>query len=330
MATPSWTQQIDNMFTSTWAYRKGEAVEQAYMKNPFTAWLKEKGRIQSVSGYRRIEIPLEYGTNDTVRWIGKGSTVPMTEGELLTMAYEDWKYISATIMRYGVEDQQNRGAARIIDYVERKIKAAERAIADELERVVFADGSGTNEPNGLQNLVAASPSTGTVHGINRATYSWFRNLTKTASGPASTYLVSDMRNFFNTLTSYTMSELSLFFLLTTQTVFEAYEDEMLEMRQIVDPKMSDLGFDNLTFKGRPLMWAPSCPSGKMYFLNPQHLYLVVDPSYNMEMTEWKPIPDQVNDRVAQIVGAIQMVTSRPVAEGVLTEIPLDTTPSQSS
>ena len=68
------------------------------------------------------------------------------------------------------------------------------------------------------------------------------------------------------------------------------------------------------------MWARSCPSGKMYFINAEYLKLVIDPDYFMDMTEWKTIPDQVNDRVAQIVCAMQMITTRPVALGVLTDL----------
>ena len=55
----------------------------------------------------------------------------------------------------------------------------------------------------------------------------------------------------------------------------------------------------------------------MYFLNSKFIGLNVDPDINMTMTEWKTIPDQVNDRVAQIVCAMQMITTRPVALGVL-------------
>lgn len=320
MTVPSWTQNIDNMFTSTWAYRKDAAVEQAYLKTPFIYWLKAKDRIQEISGHRRIEIPLEYGKNETQRWIGKGSTVPLTEGKLLTMAYEDWKYLSVTVLRYGVEDQQNRGKAAAINYVDRKMNAAERSIWEELERVAFADGTGSLEPNGLQNLVATTPTTGTVHGINRATYSWFRNHTKTATGAASVYLISDMRNIYNTISSYAGNETKDIFILTDQTVFELYEDEQLEIKQLVNTQAADSGFDTLTFKGRPMFWCPSAPSGNMYFLNPMYLKLVIDPGYFMEMTEWKPIPNQVNDRVAQIVSALNIVCSRPIAEGVLTGI----------
>lgn len=37
----------------------------------------------------------------------------------------------------------------------------------------------------------------------------------------------------------------------------------------------------------------------------------------MQMTEWKAIPEQVNDRVAQILCTLNVVSSRPIVHGVL-------------
>lgn len=315
----SWTQQIDNMFTTTWANRKTAAIEQVYLKTPFIYWLKTRGRVEEQKGYTRIEIPLEYGKNETVRWLKKGGTMPLTEGDLFTMCYEQWRYVATSILRYGTEDQQNRGSARIIDYVSRKINAAERALWEEFERVAFANGDGADEPNGLQNLIAATP-TNTVHGLDRSTYTWFKNQTKTATGAASVYLISDMRNMFNNITKYANSEVKDIFMMTDQTTYEAYEDLMLEMKQFYNQELIDAGFENLVYKGRPIMWAPSAPAAKIYFINPNYLKLMIDPDYFMDMTEWKPIPDQVNDRVAQIVCAMNLITTRPIAEGVLTGI----------
>jgi hypothetical protein len=316
----SWTQQIDDMFTTTWANRKTAAVDQAYIKTPFIFWLKNKGKVEEMKGYTRIEIPLKYGKNETVRWIKKGSTVPLTEGQLFSMAYEEWRYVAVSLLRYGTDDQKNRGAARIINYVDEKISSAETALWEEFERVVFNDGSGVDEINGIQNLVAADPTTGTLHGLNRATYDWFRNQTKTATGAFSVYGLSDMRNMMNNLTKYAKTEVKDFFMMTDQTTFEAFEDLMLEMKQFYNTDLIDAGFENLVYKGRPLMWSPSAPAAKMYFINPNYLKLIIDPDYFMDMTSWKEIPDQVNDRVAQIVCAMNFITSRPIANGVLTGI----------
>lgn len=320
MASPTWSQTVDSLFTSTWSHRKEEAVEQAFKKTPLAHWLKEKGRVESVSGSTRIEIPLDYGTNDTVRWIGKGSTVPISDTEHLTMAYEDWKYISVSIVRYGTDDQKNRGKAQIIRLVDTKLNGAERALWDEFERVFFADGTGPNEPNGLANLVSTSPTTGTVHGLNRATYSWWRNQQKTATGAASVYLTSDMRTMLNDIIEYSRSEMDDIILVTDQTSYELYEDETLEQKQVVNKTLGDAGFTHVTYKGRPLIWSPSAPSGNMYFLNSKYLKLMVDNEWFMEMTDWKTIPDQPHDRVAQITCALNLVTSRPVVLGVLSGI----------
>lgn len=313
----TWTQTVDNLFVTTWSYRVPKATEQAFTKTPLIFWLRERGRIQNVRGYTRIEIPLEYGTNETVRWLSKGASVPIQDNELLTMAYDEWKYVAVSIVRYREEDQKNRGRARILNLIETKLNAAERALWEEFERVMFADGSGSNEPNGLQNIVATDPTTGTLHGIDRSTYSWFRNQTKQASGAASVYLVSDMRNMMNTITKYSQAEMRDIVIVTDQTTFELYEDINFEMKQIVNQKLADAGFDTLQFKGRPIIWCPSCPSGYMYFLNTNYIKLVCDEDYWMVMTDWKEPPDQPFDRVAQILCACNLVTSRPVCLGVL-------------
>ena len=80
--------------------------------------------------------------------------------------------------------------------------------------------------------------------------------------------------------------------------------------------MADAGFTNQTFKGIPMVWAPSI-SQKMYFLNTRYLYMNYDPRLNMDMTSWKEIPNQVNDRVAQIMLACEFTVSRRKCQGVI-------------
>lgn len=313
-ASQSWSETVDTLFTTTWMYRKESVTEQAYIKTPFIYWLKSKGKVMDLRGYRRIEVPVEYGDNETIRWISKGDTVPITDSELVTMTYEEWKYVSVSIMRWMQDDQQNRNKAAMINLADLKLNAAERALYEDLERVVFADGTGNKEPNGLQNLVANVPTTGIVHGINRATASnaFWRNQTKTATGAFSLYGISDMRTCLNNIIKYSRAEIKQIALVTDQTTYEAYEEEGYEIYQLSDNTLFDAGFDSLAFRGRPLMWCPSCPSARIYFLNTEYLRLVIDPDYWMDMTEWKPIPNQAGDRAAQIVCAMNMIVTRPI------------------
>jgi hypothetical protein len=315
-----WTQTIDTLFTTTWAYRKKGAIEQAFLSTPFIFWLKQKGHVEHVSGHRRIEFALDYGTNDTITWLTKGKTVPLVDGELMTMAYEDWKYVSVSLMRWFTDDQKNKGAAQAINYVQGKIKAAERGLNEEMERVMFASGTGSDEPNGIQNLISATPTTGTVHGINRATYSWFRNQQKTSTGAAALYLKSDMRTCLNDIIKYDKTNIKDISLVTDQTTFEIYEDTLMDMKVIQNQMMADAGYDTIQFKGKPIMWCPSAPSGNMYFINTAHYKLYIDSDAFMEMTNWKEIPNQAFDKAAQIVCTLNVVCDRPIVNKVLTGI----------
>jgi hypothetical protein len=236
------------------------------------------------------------------------------------MCYEDWKYVAASIVRWFTEDQQNRQQAAAIKLVETKLNAAERSLYEELERVMFSDGTGANEPNGLQNLISSSPTTGTVHGLDRATYTWWQTQQKTSSGAASVYLVGDMRTCLNDITKYSRSELRDIIIVTTQTVYELYEDVCMDMKILSNVMLADAGFDSIQFKSKPLIWCPSAPAGNMYFINPQYFKLVCDEAFYMEMTDWKQIPDQPFDKVAQIVCALNLTIRRAVCQKVLTSI----------
>lgn len=317
---PTWSDTIDTIFTSTWANRRTTATKQAFEKTPFIFWLRERGRINNEKTGYRIEIPLEYGNNDTLRWIAKGDTVPMTDAELLTMAYENYKNVAVSVVRWLEDDQRNTGKAQVINLVDVKLGAAERALWEEFERVMFADGSGSNEPNGLQNIIATTNTSGTVHGLNRATYTWWRNQQKTIDGAAAVYLIPNMRTCLNDISIYDQTSNKDVSIVTTQQIFEWYEDECMELKQLQNTMMADAGFETLTFKGKTLMWCPSAPTGNMYFINANYLKFNCDPDYWMEMTSWKEIPNQPFTRVAQIVCSANMTCSRPIVQKVLSGI----------
>ena len=85
----------------------------------------------------------------------------------------------------------------------------------------------------------------------------------------------------------------------------------------MNKKLGDAGFTNIEFKGTPMVWSPACANTRMYFLNTNFLYFTYDPMLNFDMTEWKAIPAQINDRAAQIITAGNLMTSRRRTHGVV-------------
>lgn len=313
------SESLDNLYTTTWQNMKSTVRDNIFDSTPFWFWMKDKGKLESVSGGRFITEPLSYAANDNVSWIGKGGTVSLNDKEFLTTAKFDWRYLVASIVRFGVDDQQNRGKNQIISLMNSKLDNAKNSLVDTLETQLFAaSGAASDAADGLQLLVADDPTAGaTPGGINDSTYTWWRNQQSSMTGSSfAANGVSTMRTMLNNcMNNLQMDAPDI--IVAGQTPYEYYEDTVLDFYRVTNNKLADAGFQNQAFKGIPMVWSPSCANTRMYFLNTTFLKFVYDPMMNFDMTEWKPIPDQVNDRAAQIVLAGQMTTSRRRCQGVI-------------
>lgn len=320
-AVHSLTEAIDNLYTSTWQHMKGNVIDNIFDATPFWFWLRDKGRLKKQSGGRHILEPIEYAKNDGVKFLGKGGTVSLSDREFLTEAVYDWRYLVAPLVRFGVDDQVNRGKTKILSLIEAKLSNAENSLVDTLETTLFAGaGAEGGAFDGLQHLVQDDPTSSTTVGlINQNTHSWWQNKTNDMVGVSfATSGVDRMRTMLNDVTNNRLKDRSDI-ILTGQVVFEYYEDAAFAKLEIVNTKLAELGFDHQTFKGIPMVWSPACGL-RMYFLNTRFLKAVYDPMMFFDMTEWKPIPEQVNDRAAQIATAITTTTSRRRVQGVIFDI----------
>ena len=316
MAVRNLTEALDNLYTTTWQNMKETAVDQIFDATPFWFWLKEHGGLESVAGGRYITEPLRYAKSDKVKFIGRGGTVSLGDFEFLTIANYEWRYLVDSIVRFMVDEQKNRGRNRIINLMRSKLDNSRDSLVDQIETALFAAQTGLAF-NGLQDLVADDPTTGTVGGINAATYTWWRSKTKDMVG--SSFAVNgqaEMRTLLNNCGNNIRND-SPNIILSGQTPYERYEDSVQEQKRIVNKKLGDAGFTNVEFKGIPMVWSPACANTRIYMLNTKFLKFSYDPMLNFDMTEWKPIPDQVNDRAAQIVLAGNLLTSRRRVHGVI-------------
>jgi len=316
----SFTEQLDNLYTTTWELRKGKAHDNIFTATPFWYWMKNKGKFKTEEGGRFIMEPLEYAKNDNVTWITKGGTVSLNDYEFLTESKWEWRYIVAPVVRFGVDDQQNRGKAQIIKLMNAKLNNAQNSLIDTLETATFGSQSG-DSIEGLQNLVPDDPTASEdAGGIDPSTYTWWRNQSVNMTGKSfSVYGLGYMRTILNDCSNNRTQDRPDI-IVSGQTPYEWYEDETLEQKQIVNKTLGDAGFENIQFKGIPMVYSPACSNERMYFLNTNFLYMVYDPMLNFDMTEWKPIPDQVNDRAAQIVFACAFIVTRKLCQGVIYNI----------
>lgn len=313
------TESLDNLYTTTWQNMKQTAIDQIFDATPFYFWMREQGKVERVAGGRFLTEPLRYAKHDIISWLGKGDAVSLNDKEFLTVAKYDWRYLVASIVRFGIDDQQNRGRNQIINLMNAKLDNAMDGLIDTLETALFqGTGSETTGIDGLQALVADDPTASASYGdIAQDTYTWWRNKVKNMTGLSfATNGIAEMRTLLNN-TMNNLRQDAPDLILSGQTPYEYYEDTVLDYYRVTNNKLADAGFMNQTFKGIPMVWSPACSNQRMYFLNTKFLTLVIDPMLDFDMTEWKPIPDQPNDRAAQIMTAVQLKTSRRRVHGVM-------------
>jgi len=320
----SFTQALDDLYTTTWQKRLPGVTDNIFNATPFWAWMKDKGKLRPVRGGRFLEINLRYGKNTTVQWITKGQTMPMNDFKFLTVGQYQWRYLAANIMRYGIDEQQNSGDSRILNWVQEKLDDTEDSLVDNLETALAGgSGSATQQIDGLQFLVPDSANvasaTYNAGGIDPSVYTWWQNQAIGMTGLSfSTNGINKMRHLMNLCMNNKKMDMPDI-ILSDMVTNEYYEDTVLPQLRLTNTRMGDLGFRALEFKGVPLVWSPAL-SQRMYFLNTRFIEFIYDPMYYFDMTEWKAIPQQVNDRAAQIELACSFVTSRRRVLGVLDTI----------
>ena len=321
MATtlPNLNRRIDQIFTSSWYEIRAEAIDNILDATPVTAALRGMGSFKTQTGGLFITRTVRHGT-ETATAVSKGDTLTMGEPELDTMARWTWRYLAVHVQRSLTDDQQNSGPSQIKSLVSARLEAAKDAISQKIESQLLGtqvtDESG-KEFQGLNDVVSsnANKTTGTYGAIARSN-AWWLSKYKDCTDPFSVTLLTDMKNLYNTVgLNYEVPNL----ILTTQTLFEAYEDYALDASQIIkdsNTRMADLGFDVLKFKGKDMIWSPNVTAGDMMMLNTKYIDVVYDPNVWFDATGWKPIYNQL-ERVMHIVSTLNVVSSQLRRHGLL-------------
>ena len=325
MATLS--EDLNNLYTTTWQNMKGKVADQIFDATPFWFWMRQNGGLESVAGGRFLSEPLRFAKSDNVAFVERGSTMSLADKEFLTIAHDNWRYLADSIVRFGVDDQQNRGKNQIISLMNSKLANSRDSLIDKMEETLAGTAQTGLAFNSLVDIVADDPTTGTLHNIDAAAETWWRSQTQDmASDSFATFGTNRMNKMVNSC-SNNMRQDTPDIIMSGQQPFELYWEETLLQKQIHNKTMGDAGFQTIEFRGIPMVWSPQIPSdditgtkGRIYFLNTRFLKFKYDPQLFFDMTEWKPIPSQVNDNAAQVVTAGNLMTSRRRVHGVMFDI----------
>lgn len=231
-----------------------------------------------LSGGDFIAAPLEYALNTTVSSYADTDTISTTRIDVFDRAEVQWKEYAGTAIVSDLEADRNAGTGTVFPLLPAKLENLRNSMKSTINTDLFSDGTGNSSKTigGLQLIVSTTPTTGTVSGINRANFSFWRNQQASAAKTTSAFdnLRATWRSIYN-LCSNGVADAHPQFIATTRTVFEGFEGLLLANERFTDKSSGEGGFKNevLKFKGAMVSYDNDCPSGNAYFLHPKFLKL---------------------------------------------------------
>lgn len=193
---------ISDIIGTTIQNRSGVIADNVTKNNALLSRLKSRGNIKKFSGGNVIMQELSFAENANAGYYSGYETLPVAAQDVISAAQYDIKQAACPVTISGLEQLQNAGKEQIIDLLEGRIAVAESTMANLIASGIYSDGTGYGgkEITGLKAQVATSPATGTVGGIDRGTWNFWRNQTFDAStdgGAATT--AANIQQYFNTL-----------------------------------------------------------------------------------------------------------------------------------
>lgn len=276
MAFPGLTDIV----TTTLRNRSGVVADNMSKNNALLNRLNARGKVKPLSGGRTIVRELSYAENSTFQRYSGYETLNISPSDVISAAEFDWKQASVAVTISGLEQAMNSGPDQLLDLLEQRIEVAEKTMRNNLSSDMYSDGTATSgkQIGGLQLLIADTPTSGTVGGINRASYTFWRNQSYSATTDGgSAASAANIQRFMNSLylrCSRGNDKPDL--ILADNTFYQFYWNSLQAIQRVTSPKMADAGFTSLQYLGADVVAdggiGGGCPSNHMYFLNTEYLF----------------------------------------------------------
>lgn len=336
---------LSEIVTTTLRNRTGVLQDNMSRNNALLARLNRKGRIKTFSGGRTIVQELNYANNTTFTWYSGYQTININPSQVFTAAEYPIRQAALAVSISGLEEIQNSGEEAIIDLLESRIENGEQTFMNGLSNGIYGDGSVAGSIGGLQLLVAASPTSGTVGGIDRSQWAFWRNLVYSAitNGGAPTSSANILQYMNALWVQLVRGRDQPDLIVADNNMFNYYLQAMQAIQRITSengaPELAEAGYQSLKymnsdvvldggfqgFSSDPLPPEISgsgtavggVPTNFMYFLNTNYIHF--RPHSQRNMVPLDPDRFSINqDAMVRLLGwAGNMTISNAFLQGIL-------------
>jgi hypothetical protein len=307
-----YSDNFDTLVSTTLDKVRPKLTDQISTENVLLAWLSANARV-TVDGGTVIRRPLLFAFNDTVGSYSGYDLIDVTPQVGIGWAEYPWKQHAGSVVISGEEVEKNDGTAQLINLLQAKVDQLKISVADDLNAMLFADGTG-NGGKDMLGLKALVDSTGTVGEIAQSTYTWWASVEDSAIDLTVLDGVRELGSMYNSLR---INRSKTDIIVTSQAAYEAYEELALPNLRFNDLRMADLGFEAIAFKGAGVVFDPDVDSGYAYLLNSDHLEFVQKEGRWLDMTDFQR-PYNQDAKVALILSMGNLITDMRRAHGKVT------------
>lgn len=323
---------LSDIIATTIQSRSGVLADSVTNNNALLYKLRQRGNVKPVSGGNVILQELMYNDPNTQN-AGSYSgydVIDITPNSPISAAQYDLKQYAAAVTISGLEQLQNSGKEQIIDLLEGRIQVAEAQLMNQISAGIYSDGTGNGGKNitGLQAAISTSPATGTYGGINRATWTFWRNVAFSAvTNGGAAVTPANIQSYMNRVAVQLVRGTDRpDMIVADNNYYRAYLESLQAIQRVTSEDSAAAGFTSLKYLGAGLNCdvfldggiGGAIPANTMYFLNTKYIFF--RPHRDRNFVPIGGDRQSVNqDALVRLIGwAGNLTTSGAQFQGVLT------------
>lgn len=271
---------ISDIIATTIQSRTKVIADNVTKNNALLDRLSKRGNIKTVSGGNTIMQELSFAANGNAGFYSGYETLPIAAQDVISAAEYTWKQAACPVTISGLEQLQNSGPERMIDLLEARVNVAESSMANLIALSLYSDGTGSGgkEIDGLAKQVSSTPNTGVVGGIDRATWTFWRNKLFDASSDGGAATTKDnIIGYFNQLWSQLVRGADRPDLIILDNAYWALYVAALQAQQrFTSSDSATAGFMSLKYMDADILLdggiGGGMPVKTAYFLNTKYIF----------------------------------------------------------
>jgi len=317
-----------DVLATTIESRSGTVADNVTKNNALLTRLREKGRYKPFTGGSTILQELSFQANSTAMYYSGAEVLDISPADVISAAQFPIKQAAVAVTINGLEMLQNSGEEQIIDLFDARLDVAEASIENLISTGIYSDGTANNgkQITGLQAMVVANPATGVVGGIDRSTWSFWRNQTFDFSNDLGVSASSsNIQTGFNRLYAKTSRGSDVVdLILLDNNLWGFFMSSLQNIQRFPgSSKMAELGFVASKYMNADVVLdggiGGNIPTSTGYFLNSKYIFFRPHTNRN-----FVPIGDERmstnQDAIVRLIGwAGNMTASGLQFQGVMTE-----------